>query len=156
MFVHENQRLILDLPFTINGENYPSNFLRTATPEQLAAAGIVEVIEQLRPDDRFYWITENLDGTFTTVDKDLAPTKAYFLSQIDQTAYAILAPTDYMDFRHLADATYTAPADWVAYRAAVRAYIVTIKTAINAAADIPALISAVSAIEWPPSPNATA
>jgi len=154
MFVHGNQRLILDLPFTINGENYPSNFLRTATPEQLAAAGIVEVIEQPRPDDRFYWITENLDGTFTTVDKDLAPTKAYFLSQIDQTAYAMLAPTDYMDFRHLADTGYTAPADWVAYRAAVRAYIVTVKAEINAATDIPSLITAVSAIEWPVSPNA--
>jgi len=156
MYVYKDQRLVLDLPFTIDGENYPPNFLRTATPEQLAALGIVEVIEQPRPDDRFYWVTENLDGTFTTVDKDLAPTKTYFLSLIDQTAYAILAPTDYMDFRHLADAGYTAPADWVAFRAAVRAYIVTIKAAINAANDIASLVEVISATNWPLSPNQNA
>jgi len=155
MFLHNGQRLNLDQPFTIEDTNYPPNWLRESTPEMREALGIVEITWGPRPDDRFYWVQENMDGTYTTIPKDLEPTKNVFLNQIAQTAYSLLNTTDYMDFRHLADSTYTPPANWVTYRAAVRAYIATAKAAINAATDIPSLITAVSGLQWPAAPDTT-
>jgi len=154
-FLYNNQRLVMDQPFTIGNTNYPPNFLRTSTPEERTALGITEVVEQMRPDDRFYWVTANLDGTFDSTPKDLEPTKTVFINQINQTAYSLLNQTDYMDFRHIADSTYTPPANWVTYRATVRAYIVTAKAAINAATDIPSLTTAVSGLQWPAAPDTT-
>ena len=99
MFLHNGQRLNLDQPFTIEDTNYPPNWLRESTPEMREALGIVEITWGSRPDDRFYWVQENMDGTYTTSPKDLTQLKATFTAQVDQTAYSLLFPTDWMIVR---------------------------------------------------------
>lgn len=155
MYVYNGQQLLLDQAFTIGDVNYAPNWLRNSTPQERSELGINEIIFQERPDDRFYWVTSNIDGSFDATPKDLAATKTVFLSQINQTAHTILVSTDYMDFRHFNDSTYTAPAEWLSYRTAVRSYVRTIKAAINAATDIPSLITVVSGLQWPAAPNTT-
>ena len=57
MFLLDGRILQLDTPFEHDGTSYPANWLRLASPEARAAIGITEVVEQPRPDDRFYWVS---------------------------------------------------------------------------------------------------
>ena len=47
-----------DVAFTHNGKQYSARFLRGATPEEKAAAGVLEVVEGARADERFYWVSQ--------------------------------------------------------------------------------------------------
>jgi len=51
-------------PFSINGINYPSNWLRLSTAEEKTAVGIVEVADPKVYDSRFYYS----DGTKKELD----------------------------------------------------------------------------------------
>ena len=55
--------LPVDVPFTVNGINYPANWLRLTTAEEKAAIGITEVADAPSYDSRFY----NQDGTEKTL-----------------------------------------------------------------------------------------
>lgn len=154
MFILENRILPLDVAFEHNGNGYPANWLRLATPEERAAIGITEVVEQSRPDDRFYWVSGiNLDGTYTATPKDLDTLKKQWSAQFKQTAYTMLLPSDWMVVRKQEDNT-AVPADWSAYRAQVR---LTCQLAINGAdatTDIEEFIAFVTTVEWPANPDA--
>jgi len=99
MFLLDNRVLQLDTPFEHDGTSYPANWLRLATPEERAAIGITEVVEQPRPDDRFYWVSSNADGSWTSVPKDVSAIKTMLIAQIKQTTASLLAPTDYKYIR---------------------------------------------------------
>lgn len=71
--------------FEVDGVQYPANWFQTASQEEKDALGITEVADQARPDDRFFYIQENSDGTFTSTPKDLAPIKEQFKNDIDTT-----------------------------------------------------------------------
>ena len=58
MFVLDGRILPLDTAFEHDGTGYPANWLRLATPEMREAIGITEIVDQPRPDDRFYWVSE--------------------------------------------------------------------------------------------------
>jgi hypothetical protein len=51
------QMLQIDMPFTIGDKQYSSKFLRTSTPEEKLESGVWEIIEGVRSDDRFYWVS---------------------------------------------------------------------------------------------------
>jgi hypothetical protein len=148
MFLYNGQRLNLDQPFTIEDINYPPNWLRESTPEMREALGIVEITWGPRPDDRFYWVQENMDGTYTTSPKDLTQLKATFTAQVDQTAYNLLFPTDWMIVRK-AETNVAVPDATTTYRAAVRADALANRTAISNATTVEELITAVSSFTWP-------
>ena len=148
MFLHNGQRLNLDQPFTINDTNYSPSWLRESTPEMREALGIVEVTWGPRPDDRFYWVQENMDGTYTTLPKDLTQLKEIFTAQIDQTAYSLLLPTDWMIVRK-AETNVAVPDATTTYRAAVRADAFANRTVIANAVDVESLIAAIAAVTWP-------
>jgi hypothetical protein len=148
MFLHNGQRLNLDQPFTIEDTNYPPNWLRESTPEMREELGIVEITWGPRPDDRFYWVQENMDGTYITSPKDLTQLKATFTAQVDQTAYSLLLPTDWMIVRK-AETNVAVPDATTAYRAAVRADALANRTAIANATTVEELITAVSSLTWP-------
>ena len=148
MFLHNGQRLNLDQPFTIEDTNYPPNWLRESTPEMREALGIVEITWGPRPDDRFYWVQENMDGTYTTSPKDLTQLKATFTAQVDQTAYSLLFPTDWMIVRK-AETNVAVPDATTTYRAAVRADALANRTAISNATTVEELITVVSSFTWP-------
>lgn len=152
MFILDGQTLNPDLPFEHDGIQYPANWLRLATPEERQAIGITEVPDYPRPDDRFYWVTQNPDGTYTAIPKDLAQLKKEWSAQVDATAYANLLPSDWMVVRKTEDGTLIAP-EWTDYRASVRTYAQTARTNLNAASDIDAFIKVATTLEWPLDPN---
>jgi len=148
MFLHNGQRLNIDQPFTIEDTNYPPNWLRESTPEMREALGIVEITWGPRPDDRFYWVQENMDGTYTTSPKDLTQLKATFTAQVDQIAYSLLFPTDWMIVRK-AETNVAVPDATTTYRAAVRADALANRAAISNATTVEELITVVSSFTWP-------
>ena len=150
-----NQYITEGQPFEIDGTAYPANWLNCTTPEQKAELGLVEVTDSNQPeDDRFYWVSATLNGavrTYTNTPKDLAALKIQWVSQTRQAAYSLLLPSDWMVVK--ASETQTAIPDvWKTYRAAVRTACNGAVTAINAAADVPALQAAV-VVQWPQNPD---
>lgn len=93
MFKLDGKKINLDADLTV-GEGdaaitYPAASLHNAATR--AAIGIIEEPDQVRPDDRRYWVTENSDGTYTAVLKEtaLADEIAALIRQIDADADAI-------------------------------------------------------------------
>lgn len=151
----ENKYIVEQTPFVIDGTGYPADWLNHASAEDKATLGLVEVTyEGTREDDRFYWVTENRNGaviSYTNTPKDLSGLKAQWKAQINQNAYTMLLPSDWMVVKAVETSTAVA-ADWTAYRAAVRTAAAAAAAAIDAAADVPALQAAVQ-VTWPNDPN---
>ena len=145
MFVLNGNPLGIDVPFEVNGIQYPANWLRLTTLEEKEAIGITEVADPEPYDDRFYWGVDN--------PKDLTQLKAQWTQWVDDCVWQMLQKTDYMDSRKANDPEYTPPADWLTWRAAVRTQAKATKTAISAAVDVPSLQTAI-AVQWPADPNA--
>jgi hypothetical protein len=145
MFMLNNAPLALDTAFTHNGVQYPANWLRLSTLAEKEAIGITEVADPAPYDDRFYWGPNN--------PKDLTQLKASWTAWVNDTVWLMLQKTDYMDSRKANDPSYTAPADWLTWRASVRTTAKTAVTAIAAATDIPSLQAAI-AVTWPKDPDA--
>lgn len=120
---------------TEDGVTYP----HLRDPAVRDALGVVEV-EDVWYDQRFYWGVDN--------PKDLDALKLTWTAQIKQTAYSLLAPTDYKVVRSLeiSQAVDQATLD---SRTAVRAKYQELEAAINDAADVEALIAVVTAQDWP-------
>lgn len=95
MFLLNGKALAIDTPFEYEGVRYPANWLRLSSATEKAAVGITEVAEQPRPDDRFYWVTDNGDGTYTSTPKDIVSLKANMVSQVKTTAGTLLASSDW-------------------------------------------------------------
>lgn len=131
MFLLDGKPLPLDVPFETGGIRYPSNWLRLSTLEEKEAIGITEIAEQPRPDDRFYWVTDNGDGTYTAIPKPVPDVQQMLIAQCDQYAYTTLLQTDWMVVR-MAETQEPVPADITTYRAAVRTAFETNKAAIMA------------------------
>lgn len=135
MFLLNGSPLPLDTAFVVNDVQYPANWLRLASLEEKEAIGITEVADPVRPDDRYYWVSQNPDGSFTSTAKDLEAVRVMRAQELRATAYSLLAPTDYKLIRHVetgeaVDATTTAK------RAAIRASFVANQTALDAAATV--------------------
>lgn len=146
MYLLNGSYLPLDVPFETGDVRYPSNWLRLSTPEERAAIGITEVAQQPRPDDRFYWVTDNGDGTFTAIPKPVPDVQAMLIAQCDSYAYSTLLQTDWMVVR-FAETGEAVPADITAYRAAVRSAFESNKTAILACTTVEELQALV--FSWP-------
>ena len=152
-FILDGRFLPLDTPFEHDGISYPANWLRLATSEERTAIGITEIVEKPRPDDRFYWVSSNNDGSWTAIPKDLSGLKTTWTAQFKQTAYTMLLPSDWLIIRKQENNT-DVPADWTTYREAVRTKTAATITALEAATDIDAFIAVVLGVEWPTSPDA--
>jgi hypothetical protein len=144
MFILDGRTLPLDIPFEHDGIQYPANWLRLATVDERATIGITEEAEPEYYDDRFYWGVGN--------PKDLDGLKATWSSQVSQTAYSLLFPSDWMVVRSV-ETSSPLPSDWTTYRSAVRIKAAEVKAAITAVTDVESLISTVIGIDWPASPN---
>jgi hypothetical protein len=131
MFLLDGKPLPIDVPFEHDGVRYPSNWLRLSSLEEKEAIGITEVPEQMRPDDRFYWVTDNGDGTYTAIPKPVPDVQQMLIAQCDSYAYTTLLQTDWMVVR-FAETQEPVPADITKYRADVRAAFESNKAAIMA------------------------
>ena len=139
MFMLDNKTLPLDIGFTHNGIQYPNNWLRLASSKDRSAIGITEVADPEPYDDRFYWGLDN--------PKDLEGLKAYWISQIKDTAGKLLAETDWMIVRKM-ERSIDIPAAIATSRASVVTECARLETAITSAADVSALIVVVGSQNW--------
>jgi hypothetical protein len=177
MFLLNGNPLPLDTPFTIDGTSYPANWLRLTSIEEKNAVGITEVADtQVTYDDRFYWGVDNpkllndreesdkdgnpmyvqvlgtVDGQPAMVDSSerlvTKGLKSQWTATVKDTANKLLSQTDWMVIRK-AERNIDIPADAVTYRAAVITECTRLVTAIQDCADVPALITVVTAQGWP-------
>lgn len=151
MFMLDGKILPVDTAFKHDGLSYPSNWLRLSSQADKEALGITEVADPVRPDDRFYYVDGNNHG----VPKDLVDLKKTWTAQVDQTAYTLLQPSDWMVVRKQEIGT-DIPADWLTYRSAVRTAAATHKANLNGAADFDAFVLVATSLTWPRDPNAPA
>lgn len=80
MFIRNGKPINIDAQINIGDVQYPPGYFRDATVR--AAAGISEVADPVRPDDRYYFVTTNIDGTFASAPKDIDQVKAMKRSEI--------------------------------------------------------------------------
>lgn len=146
--------------FELNGVQYPANWCNLSTSEDKAAIGMVDVIYGPAPSDTYYWVTQEapalIDGqvvvNYTSTPKDLDQTKATCKSQINNTAYTLLFPTDWMVVKATETSTPMDPA-WNTWRQSIRTTAEGYVAAIMAAADMPALEAVMSSVTWPHDPD---
>ena len=172
MLVLNGKPLAYDRPFTHNGIQYPANWLRLTSWEEKAAIGITEVPDPTPVDTRFYWDTDlpkQLEDEEVTVWEDIvveadgvsgiASTsrtytqtglKTQWKQQQDQTAYTLLAPTDWYVVRKTEVGTEI-PVGISSFRVGVRDISEQRKNAIGLATDVPSLVGIVTfaGLDWP-------
>jgi hypothetical protein len=143
-----------------NGVQHPANWAIWSEDEKVAH-GLVWVAPQTKPDERFYWFSQNADGTYTTTPKALEDTpvvdddgvpvidpdtlvqlstpglKSQWIAQTKQTQGSLLAQTDWAYIRKT-DTNIAVPADIQTYRDEVRLAAGTIEGQIAACADLDA------------------
>ena len=156
----DGQYIRENIPFSINGIQYPSNWLNHASPEEKASIGLEEVVTVgEKGDDRFYWTGETLNGaelTFINTPKQLLDDTANntiglassWVNQINTTANSLLAPTDWMIIRK-AERKTAIPKDVSDYRTSVITEANRLTDAIKAVTTVEELISVVSSQNWP-------
>ena len=137
--------------FTVGDTQYPGNWLSLVTREERAAIGITEIVEQPRPDDRYHWVSQNDDGSFTATPKDLDDLKKQAVANIKAAAASLLAQSDWMVTRAFETSTTVDP-KWSAYRVGVRDASNKAEAAVMAATSIDELIAA-SVVDFGNDPN---
>ena len=145
--------------FTIGDVQYPQNWLNLSTPEEKSAIGLEEVVATNSPaNDQYYWVSTELNGpslTYINTPKDLTTVKSNSLSQINNTAYTILQPSDWMVVKAFETSTPINP-DWNTYRASIRATADSTRTAVTAAQNVDAVATIMGNIQWAKSPSTLA
>ena len=140
-----------------NGVQHPANWAIWSEDEKVAH-GLVWVAPQTKPDERFYWFSQNADGTYTTTPKALEDInevdengdpmldangvqmvtkglKSNWIDQTKQTQGSLLAQTDWAYIRKT-DTDIAVPADIQTYRDEVRLAAGTIEDQINQCANL--------------------
>ena len=151
MFLLDGKRIAPGTAFSHNDTQYPANWLNISTPEEKTELGIIEIEEQQRPDDQYYWVTDNNDGTYTATPKDLDQLKATAIAQINAQANSLLSPTDYMTTKSIETGVDMDPV-WKVWRQQIRIEAADAKTLINSSETVDELISA-SQVNWSKDPN---
>jgi len=134
---------------TLGDIQYPSNIFMLWTSSELEAIGIYEVvIDNTNLKDRAYYINTDQSFAFsggtvtatygTATARALDTLKTSHSKAIDSQAYGLLQPNDWMVVRN-AESSKAIPSDWLDYRVAVRTAASSMKTKINAVANVDAL-----------------
>lgn len=87
MFYHKPSGLYVDegRPFTVDGTQYPANWLNLSTPEDKTALGLVEVMTVgTREDDKYFWVSEELNGATRTIVS--TPKSAEMIAEMERAA----------------------------------------------------------------------
>ena len=145
--------------FTIDGVEYPANWLNLSTPEEKAQLGLEEVVATNQPQNQtYYWVSETLSGatlTYTNTPKDLTGVKSTAISQVNATAYSILFPTDWMVVKAFETSTAIAPS-WNSWRQSIRNTATTTVNAVEGASDVDAVATIMGSIVWAKDPDQVA
>ena len=142
-----------------NGTQHPANWSIWSEAEK-TSKGLVWVAPQQKPDERFYWVSQNADGSYTSTERALEDVnevdengdpmldadgvqivtkglKSNWIAQTKQTQGYLLAQTDWAYIRKT-DTGIAVPADIQTYRDEVRLAAGTIEGQISNCADLDA------------------
>lgn len=146
------------------GIQYPPQWIAQSTPEQRAAIGLVDVVYGPQANQQYYWVTASepvydsqtntVNITFTATPKNLDQLKTQQTSQINQTAYTILLPSDWMVVKAVETQGTVAP-DWNTWRQSIRTTADISRVAVMSCTSVDELAN-LPAINWPPSPDQVA
>jgi len=154
MLLLDGKQLRPGRPFTHNGIQYPANWLRLTSWEEKSAIGITEVPDPAPVDTRFYWDTDIPkqleDVTDETTGITTTGLKTQWKKQQDETAYSLLAPTDWYVVRKTEVGTEI-PVGISSFRVGVRDISEQRKNSIGLATDVPSLVGIVTfhGLDWP-------
>jgi hypothetical protein len=93
--------------------------------------------------------------TYVNTPKNLTDVKSNALSTINNTAYTILQPSDWMVVKAFETSTPINP-DWNTWRASIRATADSTRTAITSAQNVDAVATIMGSIQWAKSPSTVA
>lgn len=158
-----------DQPFTVGDKQYSARFLRNSTPQEKKEAGVWDIVDSSRPDDRYYWVTgpeyrvnevaEVVETVYTSNPKaleDVPATNQDGTPVLDQDGNQVV--TKGLKSNTIAQVKQTAGSllaqtDWYVVRKAdigteIPADVATYRAAIRTEADrLEAAIAAVTSIE---------
>ena len=145
--------------FTWDGIQYPPQWTAQATSAQMAQIGMLPVVYGTYPNDQFYWVSSNapvISATnvtinYTATPKDITTLKSNMVAQVNQSAYDILLPSDWMVVKSIETGS-TVPADWNTWRQTIRTQAADAVTAIESCTTVDQLLSLPS-VPWTPDPN---
>lgn len=150
--------------WTYNGIQYPPQWIAQSTQEQRNQLGLVDVVYGPQANQQYYWVgqdepvynaqTNTVDINYTATPKDLDQLKVQQAAQINQTAYTILLPTDWMVVKAIETQGTVAP-DWNTWRQSIRTTADTARAAVEACTTVEELANLPS-IDWPLSPEQVA
>jgi len=146
MFLLNGRTITPNQAFDHDGVQYPANWLTASSSEERLAIGIREIVEQIRPDDRFFWVDSNSDGSYTATPKDLSEVKIRIKSELKNTTNSLLAPSDWKVIRKL-EREIQIDEPTAQYRAAVITKCTEYEASIEACTSIEDL--AALSFEWP-------
>lgn len=138
-----------DVAFTLDGVQYPANFLRLSTEEEKQALGIVWVPDPPVYDQRFYW---GYDQDGQLIPKDHAQLFEQWTQQTRTTANTLLQPTDWVIIREADNGAAADPLLKI-WRQDVRFATGEKVTAIEATADTTELAAYITGAEYPVWPS---
>jgi hypothetical protein len=142
MLILDGRPLSYDRAFTHNEVQYPANWLRLASLEEKQAIGISEVADATWYDQRFYWGPE--------LPKDHEGLVTLWIDNTNQTAYTLLAPSDWYVIRKQETET-AVPNDVLDRRGEIRSFCDTKREAITSTKtteELAAYITSASYSEW--------
>lgn len=142
-------------PFTLNDIQYPADWLIRSTNDERKELGFFPVRVDPRPDDRFYFVSQNAPlirddhavVTWNATPRDLGELKAREVAAIKATAGALLAPSDWKVIR-ASEGVKPLDAATATYRSAVRAASNEAEQSIVLCASIDDL-TALPPVSWP-------
>jgi hypothetical protein len=147
--------------WTYNGIVYPAQWIQQSTPEQRAEIGLVDVVYGPQANQQYYWVspelavynaqTNTVDINYTAIPKDLDQLKSQQVAQINQMAYTILLPSDWMVVKAMETQGTVAP-DWNTWRQSIRTTADISRAAVIACTTVDELAN-LPAINWPLSPD---
>ena len=144
MLILDGRPLSYDRAFTHAGIQYPANWLRLSSYEEKTAIGITEVANDPTYDQRFYWGPD--------LPKDHEGLVTLWIDNTNQTAYTLLAPSDWYVIRKQ-ETEVAVPQDILDRRGEIRTYCDTKREAISATTttdELAAYITSAAYSEWEP------
>ena len=147
--------------FTIDGVTYPGNWIQLSSTAEQQSLGIYEVVYGQSPNDQYYWVTQEapvftnnqVQINFTGTPKDLVTVQSTSVNTVNNQAYTLLQPTDWMVIRSVeSGGVYPVPQAWNTWRQTIRTQAATAANAITASTTVDQ-VAAVFPIAWAQSPD---
>lgn len=142
--------------FVLDGITYPPQWLNQSTPEQKTQLGLVEVIATNSPaNPEYYWVSEELNEatlTYINTPKELSMIKDNCLNKINQIAYSLLLPSDWMASKAFETDTKI-PNDWALWRNSIRKTARDTNSLISSAKDVEEIEILMNNVTWEQDPN---